>query len=734
MMNADPPLTVLDDTRMGKARVRLSYRHIAILLSAPSSWVETYGRIFGVLGIPIRGTGKDALDDEPIARDLLNLLAIIDNPIQDIPLAGALLSPMCGASPDTLFLMRVSIHKDAQLYDTMQNALLLGWDEFVASFKDVLKDEALLERIKSDFGLLEDFASKLGKLRSFARSHSVAELVEHAIAATSLDDIATLDLRSNGALSRLNYIRARARDAGGIELSRFLTMLTGGERIELPVGAVGESIELMSVHQAKGLEFPVVILGGLGHNFNLEDIRKNVLFDRELGFGTKVIHPKNPVRYPTAAFSVVKRRMQTRQLEEEMRKLYVATTRAQERLILVGTTRGAAIAGKYEEKRGDGAQPVLERENARCFADWIIPLALESPAFHDALSSCGVFPQTAPRGFGAHFGAECTSEVEIDEYFAEKTAKSSVVPGSEYDRIAKDEPAPYAECADTANDGSGSADAPSRAPALEIPEVVVHSYAYRDATIARAKVSATALAHMDDPDSLSVRFKRSEPYFHLPEKPLTLAERKLGVDADLDDSTPAIKRGIALHLLMERLPFGIGVKIDVISEIGKLKESGVLTDELAGMIPGYSVVRILDTPIGRRLCGKGSVKTEWRFLSRVGVDKLKESPRVLRALGITRENTGSDFDAQNDKLAIRASDGDFIVLQGVVDLIFEDGAGRIVVDWKTNNIAESEVPACAESYALQLWAYRYAVETAIGAVDDAYLAFVMPGVYAKARL
>ena len=134
-------------------------------------------------------------------------------------------------------------------------------------------------------------------------------------------------------------------------------------------------VRLISVHKSKGLEFPVVILAGLGNDFNFRDLSRDLLLHPELGFGPMVINPQLSLKYPSMAYRAVRNSLQRANLAEEMRVLYVALTRAREKLILVGSTR------KLDEQRrewsayadGDEILPAPLLVSAKCYLDWLGP-------------------------------------------------------------------------------------------------------------------------------------------------------------------------------------------------------------------------------------------------------------------------------------------------------------------------------------------------------------------------
>jgi len=711
LINAEPPIKVLEETGAGLKAVKLGYRHIAILMSTPATWVEAYAGVFARLGIPLEGTGKDMPFDEPLARDVLSFLKVIDNPIQDIPLAAVLLSPMYGVGPDALLVLRHVVGGDKNLFDAVEAVISSDVGEtreIIAALPGICESE--IKAVAEDFNAIRQFHADLFGFRLFASSHSIEDLIERLLSDTKLLSLASLDERSERVLSRFEWIRARARACADMSLSRFIEQLQSEQKIDLPVGGVADSVQILSIHQAKGLEFPVVILAGLGQNFNLSDFRRNILFDRELGFGSKVIHEKNPFRYPTAAFKVVEHKALRYQLEEEMRKLYVGMTRARERLVIVGSTSEKDIFGKHSGRRNDNSLPVLDRDSAKTFLDWLMPVILESPDVHNSLKNAGMTIYGAnARGLDASFATEIALKPDLAEWY--------IAALQERDEASLDLAPDNAE-------GSGTL-IPATEMELKIPKAVLFKYPCKAAIGLVSKVSATALSRADDPEGLGLVLDQPSLSFALPElhdsSGMASADDPVLIWTSLDDSArddarPALRRGLVNHTFMQHLPFGQDRKIDVARELEHQVTSGILSTDDAEFVLADSIARFFETDLGERLQGRGRAMTEWGFIARLGRDEMLISERILFALG----------DVEKQHILV-LDDDDFVVLQGIVDLVYEDESGRIIVDWKTDNVSADQSQERARRYELQMWAYCYAVNGVFGNVDNAALVFLKPG-------
>ncbi len=326
---------------------------IVILLRSPGSVGQEFQDTLSRRGIRSSfGSGRDLLQTGEIGV-LRSLLQIISNPRQDIPLLAVLMSPVYAFTADDLARIR-SLCKHGNVYD----ALLL---DDAQKTKDFLKD-------------LED-------LRIVARTASLAGLLEEIFCLTRLDSIYAA---MESGVERIINLREFFRMAVEFEnttrrdLSQFLEHLELMEEKGLTVGdsSTGGAVEIMSIHKSKGLEYPVVFLSSLARSFNRESLRANVLCDGELGLGLSAVDHETRVRYPTIAKRAIVARTSGESLSEELRVLYVAMTRAKDRLIMTYAAKSpekelAAIARQMDL----GGTELLASE-ATCPGEWVLMEAM----------------------------------------------------------------------------------------------------------------------------------------------------------------------------------------------------------------------------------------------------------------------------------------------------------------------------------------------------------------------
>lgn len=327
---------------------------IVILLRSPGSVGHHFQQALKNRGIRCTsGGGTDLLKTEEIST-LRSILQTIANPRQDIPLISALASPVFGFTADDLADIRSGREK--------------------CCFYDAL--------CASRTEKTEQFLTVLRQLREESRMNPITQLLEKVFLLTRMDSI--YGAMSNGDARRANLqaiyaLASESENASRKELGQFLEMLDSMEAKGLM--AAGEStsgaVTIMSIHKSKGLEFPVVFLCGLSREFNRESLRAQVLCDQQLGLGLSVADTKNRIRYPAISKRAIVAKTAAQSLSEEMRVLYVAMTRARDRLIMTYASRDLQKELQDLALRMDICGNELLTKEAVCPGKWILLSALQ---------------------------------------------------------------------------------------------------------------------------------------------------------------------------------------------------------------------------------------------------------------------------------------------------------------------------------------------------------------------
>lgn len=326
---------------------------IVILLRSPGSVGGEFRYALESIGIPCTmGSDLDLLETEEI-QTLRSILQTISNPLQDIPLLASLTSPLFGFSADDLAKIRAN-------------------NRYVSFYK------ALEEKHSEK---TDAFIKLLTELRYDARLLTVTELIQQIFLKTDMQSIygaMECGERKLENLQSFYQIAADYESNGRKDLSYFLDQLSAMEETGLrisgsvPTGAV----RIMSIHKSKGLEFPVVFLCGLSRSFNMADIQKQVLCHKKLGLGLTFTNAAQRVRFPTIAKRAIATKISEETISEELRVLYVALTRARDRLIM--TYAGSKLEDRIKDiaYRLDYSPKQLLMSHVSCPGTWILASAL----------------------------------------------------------------------------------------------------------------------------------------------------------------------------------------------------------------------------------------------------------------------------------------------------------------------------------------------------------------------
>ena len=604
------------------------WRDMVVLMRSTAGRVESLLRACGAAGVPAHAPGRSGFYERPEVADALALLRVVDNPRQDIPLAAALSGPAVGLATAELVAVAASEEPRApDLWDRLQRYIAGGGDE-------TLRDR------------LAEFGARLDEWRDAARMESVAELLWRIYAETGL--LAAVATRPGGAqrVANLYKLHDLARQAAGFErqgVGRFLRALelsqrAAGDLGEAPLLSEAEDVvRVLTVHQAKGLEFPAVLVPDLDKRFNLQDLRGDVLWHRTAGLGGRHVDwqpgcdddagPAPPRRADTLGRLLCRRACHRELVAEELRILYVAMTRARDRLILTGTA-GA----------GDPAAVAVRHvgEDAGCWLDWVAAQLADGIA--DAAESDGA----ACRGSVGEWAVYLSPPVAAP---AEQSAHSAGRPYSAAElelierRLAVD-------------------DAPAGAERLP------------------AKVSVTHLAHGAFADQeLEAALQVGQPAGAV--RAAEVRPRFLSEDAGAVAAPTAAEVGAATHRLLAAVDF---------TADQDERSVAARRDELAagGRLDADAAARI-DLGAVARLAGELGTALELRsarLYRELPVALLvpASDPGLLAPLGIASGSAGAAASGSEDQ----------VYVQGVIDLLVVHSDRAIVVDYKTDRGATQD--------------------------------------------
>ncbi len=326
---------------------------VVILLRSPGSVGADFRRALEARGIRCTSGGTTDLLKTREISTLCSILQVVGNPRQDIPLISALASPVFGFSANDLAAFR-GAQKSGSVYD----ALLLDENPKAKRFLEILAE-----------------------LRQQARLGSIAQLIERIFNRTRLDSIYGAMDGGEARLENLQAFYQLAADyesSARKELSQFLEYLNmmAEKGLLAQNEAASGAVTIMSIHKSKGLEFPVVFLCGLSRSFNRENLRAQVLCDKELGLGLSVADTANRVRYPAISKRAIMAKAAAESLSEELRVLYVAMTRARDRLVMTYAAKNLEADLRDTALRDALGGPELLTREVSCPGQWVLLSAL----------------------------------------------------------------------------------------------------------------------------------------------------------------------------------------------------------------------------------------------------------------------------------------------------------------------------------------------------------------------
>ncbi len=395
----------------------LQYRDIVILLRS-MPWAPQMMEELKKQGIPVYANLSSGYFEATEVSVILSLLKVIDNPYQDIPLAAVLRSPIVHLDENEMALIRTS-DKKGTYYDAVKAFMSVTHSDHPTCKK------------------LERFFRLLRKWRDFSMNHSVAELIWEVYRDTQyLDYVGGMPGgKQRQANLRALYDRAKQYEKAAFRgLFRFLRFIERMQERGDDLGAAKtfseteDVVRMMTIHSSKGLEFPVVFTAGLGRNFNMMDLNQSYLLDKELGFGSKYIHPELRISYATLPLVAMKKKMRKELLSEELRVLYVALTRAKEKLFLVGSVKNQVKALSKWQNAATGEDwllPDFERYQSKTYLDFIGPALIRHQAMSSILEETGEVVLSHPSAFTISFTQ--ASDLLKEDMSLEKKQQDEVV-------------------------------------------------------------------------------------------------------------------------------------------------------------------------------------------------------------------------------------------------------------------------------------------------------------------
>lgn len=617
----------------------LRYRDIVVLLRKAKVSAERMAAMFTAMGIPAYAEVGGSLFSAVEIRDVVATVQMLDNFQQDIPLASVLRSGILGErlNEDELVETRC-LDRDIPFHAVVREYARRGGEG------------ALRER-------LTVFMQRVNRYRDDARRRPPADLLWQLY-----EDYGYMAYTAglpNGVQRRANLLKLHqlARKFGSFRrqgLHRFLRHIESLKDEEQDIDlapSLGESddvVRVMSIHKAKGLEFPIVFVAGLGTKFNLGDRSGRIIFERKSKIGLRVVDTQRMIEYPSAAHSLVVDEIERTTREEELRILYTAMTRARDKLVLVGHVgcRMSDVGRRYiPHPTSPIPHPSLwSIATAQTPLDWLIaatsgaPVTLFQVHTHDAqeMSSWRI---ADPRDQG------------------EKRTRLAV---SRCQALPKEEPL-----------------APDDPQIEQVLSRIGFVYPYLSASSVRATMAASEFKgvydFLCDPDERP-DLRRAPQVFHVPPSKYSVQPQ-----------APSAYRGVITHRVLQHLDFAVAVNAEgVASELQRLMGSGVIAAEDHRVVDMEGLAWFVSTPLAESIRRAG--------------------PAYAREFRYIAAEPLTSFDR-----SVHAMPDDPVLVRGIVDGILPTKDGLTLVDFKTDTVTANEVPDRGERYRPQMTLYASAM-------------------------
>ncbi|MEH7201327.1 helicase-exonuclease AddAB subunit AddA [Bacillus safensis] len=630
----------------------LQYRDIVILLRS-MPWAPQMMEELKKQGIPVYANLSSGYFEATEVSVILSLLKVIDNPYQDIPLAAVLRSPLVHLDENEMALIRTS-DKKGTYYDAVKAFMSVTHSDHPTCKK------------------LERFFRLLRKWRDFSMNHSVAELIWEVYRDTQyLDYVGGMPGgKQRQANLRALYDRSKQYEKAAFRgLFRFLRFIERMQERGDDLGAAKtfseteDVVRMMTIHSSKGLEFPIVFTAGLGRNFNMMDLNQSYLLDKELGFGSKYIHPELRISYATLPLVAMKKKMRKELLSEELRVLYVALTRAKEKLFLVGSVKNQVKALNKWQNAATGEDwllPDFERYQSKTYLDFIGPALIRHQAMSSILEETGDVVLSHPSAFTISFTQ--ASDLLKEDMSLEKEQQDEVVQ-------ALMEGLPVEEY--------GDADE-------KVAERLSWRYPYLAASQVGTKQSVSEIKRMKEiQDEYSVPSSLRKARATLYDRPAFMKKKAL----------TAAEQGTAMHTVMQHIVLPSDEPYDdsrIQQLLDSLQQRDLLTNDQVQSIDQEGIAAFFSTSIGQKLRKADWVKREVSF-----------------SMVLPVKEVYSHIDAE----------GEPVLIQGMIDCLFETDGKLYLLDYKTDRVQgrftdglEAAVPILKKRYETQIALYAKAVE------------------------
>ena len=671
------------------------YSDIVILLRSLSGWADSLVEVLNGNGIPAHTVSSTGYFSTVEVQTVLSMLRLLDNPRQDIPMAAVLRSPMAGLTDEELAVLRledgsVPFHEAVlELAEGLYEED--GQKEISDSEADRKQGRNADEKTENHIEItahrkLLKFYKKYKQLRQLVPDTPIHELIEIILRETGYGHYVAAMPAGNRRTANLNMLleKAAAYEKTSYKgLFHFVRYIDELQKYDVDFGEadmVGENedvVRIMSIHKSKGLEFPIVIVSGMGKNFNKQDTRSKMVLHPELGIGLDYMDGKKRIKSPTIAKKAIAKQIDLENLGEELRVLYVALTRAKEKLILTGTLKDAPEKLEFFRqqanlsKAADRPLSYLTREGASGYLDWILPAVLS---------------------YGDKYPVRIVeaAELVLDEVENQLEQNEDLT-----ERIEE------IEAADTQLVG-------------QIKQRFSQRYPYQTDILRKNKYSVSELKHRAMREKFEAEQEETIPAFL--EEPVTptiplFIQREESVEQET--ANRGALRGTAVHRVMECYDFASEKSVH--EQMEAMEKEEKITADMRALVREQTVADFVSSETGKRMAlaqRGGALYREKPFVMGFTEEELERYGFGAGAQMIENEaqteNAQQEIMSENVSQENHMHEEDLTLIQGIIDVFWIEDDGITVLDYKTDRVDTAQ--ELIDRYATQLKLYADALE------------------------
>ena len=678
------------------------YSDIVILLRSLSGWADSLVEVLNGNGIPAHTVSSTGYFSTVEVQTVLSMLRLLDNPRQDIPMAAVLRSPMAGLTDEELAVLRLEDGSVPFHEAVLELAEGLYEEDGQKEISDSEADsEADQKQGRNADGKKEDdiettahrkllkFYKKYRQLRQLVPDTPIHELIEIILRETGYGHYVAAMPAGNRRTANLNMLleKAAAYEKTSYKgLFHFVRYIDELQKYDVDFGEadmVGENedvVRIMSIHKSKGLEFPIVIVSGMGKNFNKQDTRSKMVLHPELGIGLDYMDGKKRIKSPTIAKKAIAKQIDLENLGEELRVLYVALTRAKEKLILTGTLKDAPEKLEFFRqqanlsKAADRPLSYLTREGASGYLDWILPAVLS---------------------YGDKYPVRIVEAAEL----------------------VLDEVENQLEQNEDLTERIGEIKAADPQLVGQLKQRFSQRYPYQVDVLRKNKYSVSELKHRAMRERFEAEQEETVPAFL--EEPVTptiplFIQRQGSVEQETPNR--GALRGTAVHRVMECYDFASEKSVH--EQMEAMEKEEKITADMRALVKEQIVADFVSSETGRRMA-----------LAQRGGALYREKPFVMGFTEEELENYGfgvgsntdsceniyekTDSDQEKEEQQKVRHEEDLTLIQGIIDVFWIEKDGIVLLDYKTDRVQQTK--ELIDRYETQLKLYADALERVFAA-------------------